>query len=241
MSVRLSSRLAAALIVPALLVVACGGGATGSTSPNGSGTASEPSTGGALPSDLAFPSDLAIPSFDLGSLVQNLENVDSYKIVIDATGDTYTGTVITRPVLSRDLYMGTGAGATHIVSIGDESWIGTGDGPVQPAPSALVASMLPLFDPMVLVAAFANQSVAEYAEDLGTEDKNGQPTTHYKVNPALMMGGLMSFPPTASIEMWVAADGYLVSYAATDFGSVGANLAIDVTNVNDPANEVPHP
>jgi len=35
--------------------------------------------------------------------------------------------------------------------------------------------------------------------------------------------------------------GFVVSFVATDFGTAGADLAIDVTNVNDPANVVERP
>ena len=35
--------------------------------------------------------------------------------------------------------MGTGDTSTHIVTIGDEAWMGTGDGPLQTAPAALIA------------------------------------------------------------------------------------------------------
>ena len=48
-------------------------------------------------------------------------------------------------------------------------------------------------------------------------------------------------PASATVETWVADDGYLVSFVASDFGTVGANLKIDVTNVNDPANVVERP
>ena len=149
---------------------------------------------------------------------------------------------MTKPVISRDLYIGEGDSATHIVTIGDESWMGTGTGPLQSAPSAIVASMLPLFDPSVLLSLFANASILEYADNLGTETKNGQPTTHYKVDvskiPNMATLGILD---TAAIEMWVADDGYLVSFSATDLGAAGKDLAIDVTNVNDPANVVAHP
>ena len=137
----------------------------------------------ALPSDFALPSDLAIPSFDLGSLVTNLENVDSYRVTIaSADGTEYSGTVVTRPVVARDLRMGSGDSSTHIVTIGDEAWMGTGDGPLQTAPAALIAGMIPLFDPMVLLGAFGGLSMSEYADNLGEEEKNGQNTTHYKVD-----------------------------------------------------------
>ena len=252
MSDRRATRLGAAFIVPILLLVGCGGGAA-STSPGASVAESSPAgdtspSGGASPSDfvlpsgMVFPSDAAIPSFDLGALTHGLDNVDSYKIAIVTTsGKDYSGTVVTKPVLSRDLYIGTGDSATHLVTIGDESWLGTGTGPLASAPSALVAGMLPLFDPAVLLAIFGNATITSFAQDLGTETKNGQPTTHYKVDPTKLPTGLMSFPATAAMEFWVADDGYLVSFTATDFGQVGSNLSIDVTNVNDPTNVVAHP
>jgi hypothetical protein len=244
MTVRPASRLAAALVIPVLIVAACGG-STASTGAVASGEAR--STGVAfpsglvLPSGLAIPSDLAIPSFDLGSLVHGLDNVDSYKItIVSAGGQKYAATVVTKPVVAKDLTIGSGDSATHIVTIGDESWMGTGAEPLQSAPNALVGSMLGLFDPTILLAAFGNGSVGAYADNVGTEDKNGQPTTHYRVDAA-RLAVIASFPPSATIDFWVADDGYLVSVAATDFGTVGTNLAIDVTKVNDPANVVAHP
>jgi len=245
MILRSPARLVAAVIVPALLVAACGGGAA-STAPDGNVVS--PTTAVALPSDvalpsgLALPSDLAIPSFDLSGLVGNLKNVDSYKVLIDSGGETYSGTVITKPVAARDLLIGTGADATHVVTIGDEAWMGTGDGPLESSPSALVASIIPLFDPSVLLSVFANQGILQYAENLGQEDKNGQPTTHYKVDVSKIPNlAALGMPAGAALEMWVADDGYLVSFVAKDFGGTGSDLAMDVTNVNDPANVVERP
>lgn len=243
MTVRPTTRLAAALlVVPAVLFAACGGSVA-------SGAPVVPSTGVALPSDMALPSDfalpsdLAIPSFDLGSLVTNLENVDSYRVTIaGADGLDYSGTVVTKPVVARDLRMGSGDSSTHIVTVGEEAWMGTGDGALTTAPSALIAGMIPLFDPMVLLGAFGGLSMTEYAENLGEEQKNGQNTTHYKVNLSSLPNFVqLGMPESATVETWVADDGYLVSFIATDFGQVGTNLAIDVTNVNDPANVVERP
>lgn len=242
---RPTPRLAAVFLVPAIIVAACGGAAA---SPGANGSDAAPSTGIVLPSDLNLPSDgtfpsFAIPSFDLSGLITNLEGVDSYKVVIaTADGTSYSGTVVTKPVVSRDLLIGEGADATHIVTIGDEAWMGTGSGPLQSAPSALIAGMIPLFDPAVLLAAFANESLLAYADNLGVEDKNGQSTTHYKVDVSKLPNfAALGMPATATIEMWVADDGYLVSFIATDFGAAGANLGIDITNVNDPANVVERP
>lgn len=232
-------RLSAALIIPALLLAACGGA---TSSPSLGASAPAPSTGIALPSGLALPSDLAIPSFDLSGLVGNLKNVDSYKVAIVSGGETYGGTVITKPVAARDLYIGEGSDATHIVTIGDEAWMGTGDGPLESAPSGLIAGFIPLFDPAVLLSVFANEGILQFADNLGQEDKNGQPTTHYKVDVSKIPNlAALGMPAGAAIEMWVADDGYLVSFVAKDFGGSGSDLVMDVTDVNDPANVVERP
>jgi len=248
---RPTARLAAVFLIPTIILVACGG-ATSSPGAAGSGavppTGAVPSTGG-VPSAGVDPASLgaipsfAIPSFELGSLIANLGNVDSYKVVIaGADGTAYSGTIVTKPVLARDLYLGSGAGATHIVKIGDETWVGTADGPLKVAPAGMVDSMLPLFDPGTLLSIFANASVLSYAADLGEEVKNGQPTTHYKVNLADIPNfAAFGMPATATVETWVADDGYLVSFIATDYGAAGRNMHIDVTNVNDPANVVERP
>jgi hypothetical protein len=237
-------RLAAALIVPALLLAACGG----STASTGPGDSVAP-----MPSDMTMPSDgslpsfdipsFAIPSFDLGSLVTNLENVDSYKVAISSVdGQAYTGTVVTKPVLARDLYIGTGDDATHVVTVGDQAWMGEGDGPLEPAPAILVSGLIPLFDPMILMGAFGGLSMSQYAQNLGEEEKNGQPTTHYRVDVASLPNfGTLGMPDSATMDTWVADDGYLVSFVITDFGTVGASLSIDITDVNDPSNVVETP
>ena len=137
---RFTARAATALIVPALLLAACGG-ATGSTAPDGSVPSDGAPSAIVLPSDGSMPSfdlpSFAIPSFDLSGLITNLDGVESYRVVIGSLDDTaYSGTIVTKPVAARDLHIGEGDGATHIVTIGDEAWVGDGDGPMQSAPDA---------------------------------------------------------------------------------------------------------
>ena len=94
----------------------------------------------------------------------------------------------------------------------------------------------------ILMGAFGGLSMTEYGQNLGEEQKNGQNTTHYKVDVSTLPNfAQLGMPESATIETWVADDGYLVSFVATDFGAAGANLTIDVTNVNDPANVVERP
>ena len=239
----------AAVVLPiALIFAACGGATTPSV-----GAAASVATASAAPSQSpapsqepaatdAVPSIGAIPSFDLGELAASLKGVDSYRVKIAIAGQTYAGVVVTKPVLSRDLLIGTGPSATHVVVIGDRAWIGQGSGPLAPAPAEMTGPMLGFFDPAILLGAFAKASLAS-SQDLGTETKNGVNSHHYKSNASLLGGGTLGLPAGSSIEFWTAVDGgYLVSYAATGFGGVaGGDMTIDVTNVNDPANKVKTP
>ena len=239
----------AAVVLPiALIFAACGGATTPSV-----GAAASVATASAAPSQSpapsqepaasdAVPSIGAIPSFDLGELAASLKGVDSYRVKIEIAGETYAGVVVTKPILSRDLLIGTGKSATHVVVIGDLAWIGQGSGPLAPAPAEMTGPMLGFFDPAILLGAFAKASLAS-SQDLGTETKNGVNSHHYKSNASLLGGGTLGLPAGSSIEFWTAVDGgYLVSYAATGFGGVaGGDMTIDVTNVNDPANKVKTP
>ena len=240
----------AAVVLPiALIVAACGGATTPSV-----GAAASVATASAAPSQSpapsqepvaseAAPSIGAIPSFDLGELAASLKGVDSYRVKIAIAGQTYAGVVVTKPVLSRDLLIGTGPSATHVVVVGDRAWIGQGSGPLAPAPAEMTGPMLGFFDPAILLGAFANASLASGSQNLGTETKNGVNSHHYKADASLVGGGTLGLPTGSTIEFWTAVDGgYLVSYAAKGFGGVaGGDMTIDVTNVNDPANKVKAP
>ena len=240
----------AAVVLPiALIFAACGGATTPSV-----GAAASVATASAAPSQSpapsqepaasdAVPSIGAIPSFDLGELAASLKGVDSYRVKIEiGGGQTYAGVVVTKPVLSRDLLIGTGPSATHVVVIGDRAWIGQGSGPLAPAPAEMTGPMLGFFDPTILLGAFATASLAS-SEDLGTETKNRVNSHHYKSNASLLGGGTLGLPAGSTMEFWTAVDGgYLVSYVTTGFsGAAGGDMTINVTNVNDPANKVKAP
>ena len=65
-------------------------------------------------------------------LTAGLANLNSYKVAITVAGQpVYTGTVVTKPVLSRDL---TVQGGTRIVVIGNEAWVGAGRRPAHVGP-----------------------------------------------------------------------------------------------------------
>lgn len=236
-----ASRLTGVLAIATLALAACGGG-TASTAPSTAAGTDAPAsvapesvapTGGAS----AEPSSaIALPSFDLEDLVAGLEDIDSYKLTITVAGTpVYSATVVTRPVLSRDV---TVSGQRFVI-IGDEIWMET-DGVLQPAPAEMAAGMLSIYDPVVLVGAFAQPGAMAGATEAGTEEKNGVQTKRYQITADSLIGTMASMPPGASIEIWVAEDGgYLVAMAVT--GMESGDFAMDVTDVNDPANVVEPP
>lgn len=229
--------LAAALTISAVTFAACGGGATATALPTPAPTPAATPATEATPSATPTPPGVgALPSFDLSALVDNLEGVDSYRIAITRDGTAvYSATVVTRPVLSRDVTTDDG---TRIVVIGDEAWIGQGD-VLQPAPPEMATPMLAAFDPMLLMGAFASPGAMVGATEVGTEEKNGVQARRFRVDADSMVGAMASMPPGSAIEMWVADAGYLVSLSVSGTGE-GA-FTMDVTNVNDPSNVVERP
>ncbi len=229
---------AAFLLSASALVAACGGAAATTTPGAATPTPTAPAGGEAIPTppEGALPSLGAIPSFDLSQLASGLENHDSYKASLSIGGTpSYETTVVTKPVVSRDIKLKDG---THLVVVGDEAWAGQGDGPLQSMPTALATQLYAAFDPTVLFKGFSGPEWAASAVDKGTEQKNGQNTHHYHIDSTTAANGFSGIPAGASVDTWIADEGYLVSLVATGFGQ---DLDIEVTNIDDPANKVEKP
>jgi len=238
---------AGALLIPISLVLAACSGTTASGAPSGTsgaGTSNAPTTATPTPAATggqpsAAPSvGIAIPSFDIGQLAAGLENVDSYRVIIAVDGtERYSGVVVTKPVLAREV---TIAGGTKILVIGQEAWMSQGGAPYQKAPDQLVSSMLAGFDPTLMVGMFSGPQWAQSSLDVGKEQKNGANATHYKIDSSTLAGGFTGLPPGAVINLWIADEGYLVAWESTGFAGA-QNFSIQVTNVDDPANKVERP
>ena len=242
-----SAGRAGALFLPVALVFAACGGSTGSAAPSASGgtsaataapapsTSSVPSQAAGESSEASLP--IAIPSFDLSALTKGLEHVDSYRVSITVNGvEQYKGTVVTKPILSRDL---TISGGTRIVVIGDEAWVAQGDEPLKSVPSQLATTMFAAFDPTLLVGAFSGAEWAASSANKGTEEKNGVNATHYRIDGSTVATGFSGLPAGATIDTWVSDEGFLVGLETTGFPS--GDLSIQVTNVDDPGNKVDRP
>jgi hypothetical protein len=239
---RTAGRAGAFLIPIAIALAACGGGSASggpsggaltapvatSTSP---GETAAPSTGEVL------PSGVAIPSFDLSQLTAGLANVDSYRVAITIGGkEQYSGVVVTKPVLSRDLTIG---GTTRVVVIGNDAWVGTSGQPLKAVPAAMASGIFAAFDPTMLVGAFSGAEWAASSANKGTENKNGVDATHYRIDSTTLAAGFSGLPAGATIDTWISDQGFLVGLETTGFQ--GGDMSIQVTGIDDPANKVDRP
>jgi hypothetical protein len=130
---------------------------------------------------------------------------------------------------------------SRFVVIGKEAWQADGeDGAFTAVPEALAGTMLLAFDPTTLLGAYAAMDWGHAATNVGTEDKNGVKAVHLKIDPTSVVGAAVQMPAGASIDVWVAEAGYIVAWEMSGFKE-GQDLAIQVTNVNDPANKVERP
>jgi len=242
-----SVRVVACLALGASILLAACGGSTSSSAPSVGPTAitsaaplessapvqSAPAASGGL----VLPSlPIAIPSFDIGTLTAGLANVDSYKVAITLGSDnSLTGTVVTKPVLSRDYTLKDG---THIVVIGDQAWIGKAGATPQAVPGGVATALFSMFDPTLLVGAFSGPAVAAASANQGKETKNGVQATHYHVD-STTAAGLSGIPAGATVDLWIADEGYLVALETK--GLSDGDFSIQVTDVDNPANQVVAP
>ena len=239
---------AGALLVPFALAIAACSGATSSTAPSGAAgssagastapTTTTPSAAATSGESSVAPSiGVALPSFDIGQLTAGLENVDSYQVSITMKGvEAYKGTVVTKPVLSRDV---TVSGGTRIVVIGSDAWVGQAGQPLTAVPGTMATQLFAAYDPTLLVGAFSGAGWADSSLDKGTEQKNGVSATHYRIDGTTIAAGFSGLPAGATIDTWISDKGYLVALEATGFP--GGDMSIQVTNVDDPSNKVERP
>ena len=229
----------------AIVLAACGGTAA-TIAPDGTerppvATEAPPAATEAPPEGTTPPVDPgALPSFDPADILANLEGIDSYRIQMATDGTVgYQAVVVTKPVLSRDIRLGEGDDAQRIVVIGDEAWMSGPDG-FEPLPAELASSMLLAFDPIALAGGFADTGAWTGATEVGSEERNGVDTTHYRIDGSTFGAMMPQLPPGASIDIWIAKDGgYIVAMEV--IGEGGKGFQIDVSGINDPENVVERP
>jgi hypothetical protein len=221
----------------------------------------------------------AEPSADTSQLAQagsKLSDLSSYRLEVKMQGVSFLGTgsgstmtmkatVVLKPVRALEFTMtgldfgmaspGAEAAITYII-IGDKAWMTIGGMSVE-APADSAGSADQMFESLAPDKMFGSQygSYLSGMQQVGTEQKNGVATVHYKGDEASLKGiaaaaggADMPFDVSAwSMDVWVAQDGgYLVSALTKGVIQSGETkgdyvMEINISNINDPANKVSAP
>jgi hypothetical protein len=249
------TRLITLAAVSGLIVAACGSSAASPSAAPSSEVSAAPSIeapseapseapASEAPAESAEPSVGALPTFDLEALTGAIPGVDSYRTSTSIGGvKQYESVVVTQPVLSKAItvYDSDGNVSNRYVIVGKDAWQADGaDGAFQSVPAELATTMLMAFDPALMLGAYASVDWGSVATNQGMQDKNGVQAHHVRIDSTSLLGAAGAMPAGAAIDIWVADAGYLVGWEMTGFPN-DANFAIEVTNVNDPANKVEQP
>jgi hypothetical protein len=262
----LRSAIAIATIA-ALAVAACGSGATdapgdstGGDSP-GASTA-RPTLGPAGSIDIT-----AAGAFD--NATSRLDALDSYRFdveirssstsTIGSSGVTsLSGVVVHRPdeesqydEVTRNA-TGTITSELHAIIIGNQAWLkDSGDASYQPISPSSVSTMILAFGEFRPEQMFGRTvgTLGAGFHFVGDEVKNGISSAHYAGDDSVSsaIGALAGVEGSLTSDVWLAKDGgYLVSSSvsasAADPSAAGSfSIAIEITNVNDPANRLSPP
>lgn len=250
-------RALAGLALAGSLIAACGGSTPTSssasaaattppsTSPTGAPTSalSIASAPPAAPTTVPTAAPTTSTGVDLGGAAAALSEITSYKLVITTEGGPRAGTAtyitIREPVPARSFESNFGGAVSRVIIIGQDVWVDGGSGLWVKNAIPLVAAeaMMGAFDPATLFLGLAAWTNSGGLQQIGTEEKNGVQAVHYHLDSSTVPPGT-DIPDDATIDVWVAADGgYLVSMQVLGISSPDGptNIAMDVTNINDPS------
>jgi hypothetical protein len=251
------------LVVMAMALSACSGGSStaapgGSSSPQLSPVATE--NGG---SPVATSNGSNGGGAGIGGAANALAGVNSYKFSMTLAGSTVVSNLAMLPgssiegngpvTLNGTIELKPDKGADinvegfHLIETGGYDYFDTGGGggflKIQSS-----TSLADSFSPAQMFSDAIAPSLISGFDLVGTEIKDGVSADHYQASSSALaeLGSITGVTATTwAADVWIAADGgYPVSMAivatASD-NSVVYEVQFDLTNVNDPANQVTAP
>jgi hypothetical protein len=241
------TRSVLALTLAGVVLAACGGAASPSpaaTAPAVPAATEAPSGTAASAPSIAPGASSGAPGIDLGAAAQALESIDSYRLTMTlegATATTIQATVVRQPEPAQQLSITSGGSTQNIILIDQQAWLDPGTGTYAPVPAELASGMSQAFDPVLLLGTFSNPLLRVGLEEIGREDRNGVSATHYRLDPDGPAGQAAGLPEGATMDLWLADEGHMVAFEATNIDPATPGIRFDITNVNDPANRVEAP
>lgn len=256
------ARSLAGLAIIALVVGACGGGASASPSTAGSSAPGASSAPAASDAPATAAPTSAGQGPDLGGAAAALADLDSYHLktvmtmkgmedsLFAAFGDglEMEGTIVFKPEQAADLTISMGTAAQKLEMgyrlLGDKAWISLGGDTWTETAAADAKTTIEGFAPAKLLGSFSGMTGLTA---VGDESKNGVDTVHYQASGSAVgeaVGNSIGLPGADwTVDLWVAKDaGYAVGYAivgTSDAGSFG--MTLDVSDINSPSNIVEAP
>lgn len=197
---------------------------------------------------------------DFIDAANGLADLDSYRVFVASTGlvpssssdgrVTMTSTLVQSSDPAAEFTMvgvdGLAGGRLQAIVIGDQAWLKSGGGSWAKSPggAADYDAAFTALSPIDLASGF--EDLAPALVLVGAERRNGQSTTHYRVDAttgAAKAAGLTA----GAADLWLASKGaYLVALDVAGSWDIDDTptpivLKIDVTHVNDPANAIKPP
>jgi hypothetical protein len=259
-------RLLSLAAIAVLAVAACGGSAA-SSSPSEAPAASAPAPASEAPAPVAPPSEAPASQAagpDVGAAAQALDDVQKYALDLTVSGLMQTAEgesgITMSGVVDRDSeayqfemsgvagFEALGGSAISFILIGDDAWISTGNDTYIPTPGG--ASMFSQFTeglaPQTLLG-MVPPSALQGMTPVGTEEKNGVATTHYRVTGADSPQVAEGLGADAAIDVWIADEGdYMVAMVMDGTMDVSGTatpieMSMDISRINDDSIDIEAP
>ena len=252
-------RLLSLAAIAVLAVAACGGSAATSSPSEAPAVSQAPAPASEAPASVAPPSEAPASQAagpDVGAAAQALDDVQKYALDLTvsglmetaegASGITMSG-VVDRATEAYQFEMSGVAGfealggsGISFILIGPDAWISTGNGTFIPTPGG--ASMFSQFTeglaPQTLLG-MVPPAALQGMTAVGTEEKNGVATTHYRVTGADSPPVAEGLGADSAIDVWIADDGnYMVGMVLDGTMDVSGaatpiQMSMDISRIND--------
>ena len=259
-------RLLSLAAIAVFAVAACGGSAA-SSSPSEAPAASAPAPASEAPAPVAPPTEAPASQAagpDVGAAAQALDDVQKYALDLTVSGLMQTAEgesgITMSGVVDRDSeayqfemsgvsgFEALGGSAISFILIGDDAWISTGNDTYIPTPGG--ASMFSQFTeglaPQTLLG-MVPPSALQGMTPVGTEEKNGVATTHYRVSGADSPQVAEGLGADAAIDVWIADEGdYMVAMVMDGTMDVSGTatpiqMSMDISRINDESIDIEAP
>jgi hypothetical protein len=195
------------------------------------------------PSPVHLPGEPVQPA-RIGRAIAALESAASYRLNA-ATRDGRTTFrheyLVVRPQSGWSLRVESSSGVLQLIAIGNAAWIAETGQRLESISPRQADSRAAGYDVPGIMAAYTDPALSAALSFVARERKNGVDAEHFRADAAALRRVRPAVLSTASLDVWIAAAGYLSALEAIGVQSSDTDARVDVHAVNDPANIVRPP